>query len=358
MSDSAQRLALPKATHAQRRPMSWSTQVDAREFSGLEQRRFVFCLLEGFPAVTLASAIEPLRLANEIAGLESFKWLLVADGIEPVRCSNGIAHLVDSDLFPVGHRDIVVVCGGNRIKHRLTRRLIGWLRREALGGARIAGLGTGSIAMAMAGLLNERSAVVHPDHWDSFKEEFPDVNLCRLPFVVDGTRMSSAGGTASSDLTLKIISDEVGPMISDGVALALDRGALRNETGDSISSTGPRSGIRHPKIVSVIRRMEENMEEPIAASVLARKEGMSLRQLERLFRRHMNDTPKRFYMDMRLQKARNLLMQTQMTILDVAVACGFGSPSHFSKCYRHRFNTTPYRERELHSGSNPSGIIR
>ncbi len=90
-----------------------------------------------------------------------------------------------------------------------------------------------------------------------------------------------------------------------------------------------------------------------APPVLARDVGMSTRQLERLFRRYLNRSPKRYYMELRLQKARNLLMQTDMSVINVALACGFASPSHFSKCYRAHYNTTPYRERGSQSTRLP-----
>ena len=95
--------------------------------------------------------------------------------------------------------------------------------------------------------------------------------------------------------------------------------------------------------------METNIEEPISPAVLAKDVGMSTRQLERLFRRYLSRSPKRYYMELRLQKARNLLMQTDMTVINVALACGFASPSHFSKCYRSHYDTTTYRERGTHA---------
>ena len=114
-------------------------------------------------------------------------------------------------------------------------------------------------------------------------------------------------------------------------------------------SVPTRIGVRHPKLSQVIQMMEQNIEEPISPAVLAKDVGMSTRQLERLFRRYLNRSPKRYYMELRLQKARNLLMQTDMSVINVALACGFASPSHFSKCYRAHYETTPYRERGSHA---------
>ena len=113
--------------------------------------------------------------------------------------------------------------------------------------------------------------------------------------------------------------------------------------------------MRHPKLSQVIQKMEANIEDPISPASLAAEVGMSTRQLERLFRRYLNRSPKRYYMELRLQKARNLLMQTDMSVINVALACGFASPSHFSKCYRAHYATTPYRERGSH-GAMPARL--
>jgi len=125
--------------------------------------------------------------------------------------------------------------------------------------------------------------------------------------------------------------------------------SIRTDQDTQRLSVPTRIGVRHPKLSQVIQMMESHIEEPISPSVLARDVGMSTRQLERLFRRYLSRSPKRYYMELRLQKARNLLMQTDMTVINVALACGFASPSHFSKCYRAHYDTTPYRERGAHT---------
>jgi transcriptional regulator GlxA family with amidase domain len=174
------------------------------------------------------------------------------------------------------------------------------------------------------------------------------VDLTKSIFVRDGNRISAAGGTASIDLFLRIISDEYGSDLSNAVADQMIYTAIRTDRDSQRLSVPTRIGVRHPKLSKVIQVMEENIEEPISPAILAKDVGMSTRQLERLFRRYLSRSPKRYYMELRLQKARNLLMQTDMSVINVALACGFASPSHFSKCYRAHYDTTPYRER----GSN------
>ena len=144
---------------------------------------------------------------------------------------------------------------------------------------------------------------------------------------------------------LKIIAEDHGEALAGAVADQLIYTAIRTDQDTQRLRVPARIGVRHPKLSTVIQMMEANIEEPISPSILAKDVGMSTRQLERLFRRYLNRSPKRYYMELRLQKARNLLMQTDMSVINVALACGFASPSHFSKCYRSHYDTTPYRER-------------
>jgi AraC-like DNA-binding protein len=163
--------------------------------------------------------------------------------------------------------------------------------------------------------------------------------------VIDGNRITTAGGTASIDLMLKIIADDHGEDLANLVADQLIYTSIRTDQDTQRLSIPTRIGVRHPKLGQVIRMMEQNIEDPISPAQLAKDVSMSTRQLERLFRRYLNRSPKRYYMELRLAKARNLLMQTDMSVINVALACGFASPSHFSKCYRAHYDTTPYRER-------------
>jgi transcriptional regulator GlxA family with amidase domain len=167
--------------------------------------------------------------------------------------------------------------------------------------------------------------------------------------VVDGNRMTTAGGTSSIDLILKIIADDHGEELANAVADQMIYSSIRTDQDTQRLSVPTRIGVRHPKLSQVIQMMEQNIEEPISPATLAKNVGMSTRQLERLFRRYLSRSPKRYYMELRLQKARNLLMQTDMSVINVALACGFASPSHFSKCYRAHYSTTPYRERGSHA---------
>ena len=312
-------------------------------------KRFVFVLLSNFTMLCFACALESLRIANRMANKKLYDWAIAGEGGEIARCSNGTEFKLNMDLGELAREDVVMVCGGIDVQAATTKKMVSWLRREARKGVTMGGLCTAGYTLAKAGLLDGKKATIHWENQDSFAEEFEDVKLTKSVFVVDGNRITTAGGTASIDLMLKIIADDHGEELANAVADQLIYSSIRTDQDTQRLSIPTRIGVRHPKLSRVIQMMEQNIEEPISPATLAHDVGMSTRQLERLFRRYLSRSPKRYYMELRLQKARNLLMQTDMSVINVALACGFASPSHFSKCYRAHYDTTPYRERGTHA---------
>jgi transcriptional regulator GlxA family with amidase domain len=316
-------------------------------------KRFVFLLLDKFTMLSFASAIEPLRIANRVIGTPVYTWILAGEGEGMVQCSNGAAFTLDIGLSEIDREDTVLVCGGIDVQKATTKGILNWLRREARRGVAMGGLCTAAYTLAKAGLLDGKRATIHWENQDGFIEEFEQVKLTRSIFVIDGNRMTTAGGTASLDMMLKIISADHGDDVANTVADQLIYSTIRTDQDTQRLSIPTRIGVRHPKLSQVIQIMEQAIEEPISPADLAEDVGMSTRQLERLFRRYLNRSPKRYYMELRLSKARNLLMQTDMSVINVALACGFASPSHFSKCYRAQYSTTPYRERGTQGNTVP-----
>ncbi|WP_417721320.1 GlxA family transcriptional regulator [Salipiger sp.] len=315
-----------------------------------KQRRFVFVLLPNFTLLSFAAAVEALRIANRMSGRTLYTWQLTGEGGGSVHCSAGVLFQLDCDLPELTRDDTVLVCGGIDVHVGTTKKLMNWLRREARRGLTVGGLCTASYALARAGLLDGKRATIHWENQDSFEEEFEEVKLTKSVFVADGNRLSTAGGTSSIDLMLKLLADHHGEDLANAVADQLIYSSIRTDQDTQRLSVPTRIGVRHPKLGQVIHIMEAHIEEPISPALLAKDVGMSTRQLERLFRRYLSRSPKRYYMELRLSKARNLLMQTDMSVINVALACGFTSPSHFSKCYRAHYQTTPYRERGSQGG--------
>ena len=311
-------------------------------------RQFVFLLLKDFSLLSFSAAIEPLRIANRMSGQKLYRWTVVSEDGADTACSNGTIVRVASGLTDMGRDDVVLVCGGVGVRANTTTTVKNWLRKVARKGSVIGGLCTGAHTLAASGLLDNRRATIHWENRDGFLEEFTETELTKSVFVIDGNRLTAAGGTASIDLVLTMIADDHGKDLANAVADQLIYTTIRTDRDIQRLSIPTRIGVRHPRLSRVIERMEQSIEEPVSPADLAEEVGMSTRQLERLFRRYLNRSPKRYYMELRLARARNLLMQTDLSVINVALACGFASPSHFSKCYRAQYGTTPYRERGAH----------
>ncbi|AML53713.1 MULTISPECIES: GlxA family transcriptional regulator [Falsihalocynthiibacter] len=322
-----------------------SRQGEIIETKDAKPRRFVFVLMNEFTMMCFASAVEALRIANRMADKNLYEWRVVSVDGQPVISSAGVVFKVDAGLEDLCRDDSVMLCGGLNIRAASSPKLVNWIRKESRRGSSVTGLCTAAYTMAKAGLLDGKRATIHWEHHDGLVEDFPDIAVLNSVFVVDGKMITTAGGTSSIDLMLKFIADGHGEHLANAVADQLIYTSIRTEKDSPRLSIPSRIGVRHLKLSNVIQTMELNLEDPISPAVLAKDVGMSTRQLERLFQRYLNRSPKRFYMEIRLQKARNLLMQTDMSVINVALASGFSSPSHFSKCYRAQYATTPYRER-------------
>ncbi|MEO1291791.1 MAG: GlxA family transcriptional regulator [Pseudomonadota bacterium] len=324
----------------------------------VQSKEMIFFLGRNLSMIAFAAAIEPLRIANRLRQEEVYTWRLVSEDGGAIRCSNGCMIRVDSGLDEVARDATIIVCTGVDVHLVATKPVLTWLRRESRRGITIGAVDTGTHVLAKAGLLDGRRCTIHWENQPSFMEEFPDIEVTNFLFEIDNGRFTCAGGASASDMMLQLIADREGQELAGLVADQMIHAPVRTKREEQRLSVPARIGVRHPKLVSIIQMMERNLEEPISPSVLAKEAGMSTRQLERLFRRYLNRSPKRYYMEMRLQRARQLLLQTDMSVINVALACGFTSPSHFSKCYRSLFERTPYRERgtpEAQKLSEPAG---
>ncbi len=302
-------------------------------------------LVPEFTMMPVTSAIEPLRLANRLADKQLYKWTLHSIDGQPVAASNGILTMTNGDLESIPPDAAVIVCGGLNIQHHTDKRLLSWLRKISRRGVDIGAVCTGAHVLAEAGLLDGYRCTIHWENLPGFTEAFPDIDVTGGLFEIDEDRFTSAGGTTALDMMLSLITTQHGPDMAAQVAETILHSPIRHHSENQRLSLPARIGARHPKLVSIIEKMEENLEDPLSPSLLAKQAGLSTRQLERLFRRYLDRSPKRYYLELRLKKARSLLLQTDMSVINVALACGFSSPSHFSKCYRAYYGRTPYRER-------------
>jgi AraC family transcriptional regulator, glycine betaine-responsive activator len=318
--------------------------------------KIALILVPDFTMMPLTAAIEPMRLANRFAEKPLYAWSMHSvDGLA-VSASNGIVTGVSGNLDTVPPDATIIVCAGLDVQRHTDKRLLSWLRKVSRRGVNIGSVCTGAHILAEAGLLDGYKCTIHWENLPGFAEAFPDIEATGGLFEIDGDRFTSAGGTTSLDMMLTLIASQHGPEIAAGVAESILHSPIRHHSENQRMSLPARIGARHPKLVSIIEKMEENLEDPLSPSLLAKQAGLSTRQLERLFRRYLDRSPKRYYLELRLKKARSLLLQTDMSVINVALACGFSSPSHFSKCYRSYYGRTPYRERGVPVFENKANL--
>ena len=311
-----------------------------------ETQHFVFALVEDFTHMALSCAVDPLRIANLIARRPLYRWSFASENGETARASNDSVTMVHHDFSSLPECDRLFVLSGIHMKEKDTTRLVSALRRKRAVGTPIGALCSGAYILASAGFLEGMQAAIHWEFHDSFMETFPEVNLVRNVFVADEKHVTASGGTATADLMLHLIERDHGYDLSVAVADQMVYNAVRNATAAQRVSLQSRNGMRNTHLAKAIQVMHDNLETPISPAVIARDLGISTRQLERLFGKYLNSSPKKYFMEMRLERARHLLLQSEASITEVAMACGFESPGHFSRVYRATFGVTPMLQRD------------
>ena len=306
-----------------------------------------FLLLNQFSMIAFASAIEPLRSANQQANKVLFNWVVASTDGSSIQASNGIEIHTETNLENLQKCQIVFVCAGVKVRENTSKSILNLIRRLDRNGTIIGAICTGTYVMAAAGLLTSRRCTIHWEHIAGLSEEFPDREITNDLFEIDGNRITCSGGTASLDMMLNLITQAHGASLAAGISDQFIHDRIREPSDRQRMELRARLGVSHPKLLAVVKIMEDNLEEPLVQTDIAIKTNLSTRQLERLFRKYLETTPTRYYLNLRLKRARHLLRQTSLTILSVALACGFVSASHFSKCYREYYNRTPRTERSL-----------
>lgn len=305
---------------------------------------FAFLLLRDFSHLAFSCAIEPLRIANLVSGRPLYRWSLISPGGHSATCSNGTVTLTHAGLEPTKAVDRLFVISGLEVQSRATPGILTFLRRERARGTALGAICSGAYVLARAGMLDGMEAAIHWDYHDSFTEEFPGVRLVRNVFC-DGRIITASGGTAAADLMLHLIGRQHGADLATAVADQMCYNAVREGSAPQRVSLQSRHGMRNAHLVRAITLMEESIEEPRSPSCIAESLRISTRQLERLFGRYLNSTPKHYFLELRLHRARNLLVQTEQSITEIAMACGFKSTSHFTKTFRAFYGRTPLSQR-------------
>ena len=335
--------------------------MEARAVSGQGARRadpgrrhrVVFVLVPNFSMMAFVMAIEPLRLANRFLKRDAYDWCLVSLDGKAVRASNEVSIIPDgsfrdlrSGRLEFGKPEYYVVCSGIGVEKVTDPDFLKWLRRVQGEDVTLAGLCTAAWLFARAGIMENRRCAIHWETLPTFAETFQDVEAHGDLYETDGNILTCAGGTAPLDMMLDLIGRDHGPSVVTWICEQSIKDKVRGATDRQRASLRVRYGVHNGKLLQLIDRMEANISEPLPLAELARHVRLSVRHVERLFRQHLGRSPARYYLDLRLDRARHLLFQSNMSVVEVAVACGFVSASHFSKCYRELFGRSPQVDRQ------------
>lgn len=310
--------------------------------------RYGFLLVPDYSMIAFSSALEPLRMANRTVGNTLYEWKTITLDGAPVSASNGLRITPDCSINDATGLHGVFVCAGIGSEHTYNKTLGAWLRKMAQRKCVIGALCTGTYLLARAGLLEGYRCTIHWENIASLRETFPDLVVSAELFEIDRDRYTCAGGSSSLDMMLNLIRDQHGEDLASAISEQFMCDRIRGQHDRQRIPLRVNLGTSQPKLVDAVTLMEANVEEPISLDELAQHVGVSRRQLERLFQKYLHCVPTRYYLELRLKRARQLLLQSDLSIVDVGLACGFVSAPHFSKCYRDAFGIPPRDERRKH----------
>ena len=309
--------------------------------------RYGFLLLPNYSMIAVSSAVEVLRMANQLGRQEFYLWSTHTMDGNSVLASNGLEIIPGCKFADAGDLDVLFVCSGTRVQEQwsdeISRQIHKYKSRKTI----LGGLCTGTYILARAGLLDGYRSTIHWENIASLREMRPEIIISEELFELDRDRYTAAGGTAPLDMMLHVVKKEHGNQLAVSISEQFMCDRMRGSFDKQRIPLKLLVGTNQPKLTEAVALMEANLEELIGLDDLASLVGISRRQLERLFKKYLDCVPRRYYLDLRLKKARQLLLQTDKSIAEVAIACGFVSAPHFSKSYRDRYNVSPRDERQL-----------
>lgn len=317
------------------------TVLTKHDETGAAVRTVGVLLIPGFALLSYAAAVEPLRAANTLSERTLYRWVHLTPDGAPAAASSGVAIAADRPALEAAGLDVLIVCaGGNPARFR-DRATLRWLRGLGRRTVVVGGVSGGPYLLARAGLLDGRRCTIHWEHESAFAEAFPDLTLTRSLYEIDGARLTCAGGVAALDMMVAMIGGDHGPQLAQRVSDWFLQSRHRPGGDAQRMSLRDRTGVANRAVLAALAAMEAEIEEPLTRTALAKAAGVGTRQLERLFRHHLNASVAARYRAIRLDRARTLLTETSLSIAEAGTACGFASPAHFSRAFTAAFGAAP-----------------
>ena len=325
-------------------------QAEKTEAAAPDGRIVAFFLLPEFSMLAFTAAIEPLRVANELSKRELYRWVVLSADAAPATSSNGL------QIAPHGGLDFLescwaaVICGGRNAHLKPQPKVESWLRRLRFRGAKVGAISDGTYVLARAGLLDGYACTIHWNCIAGFAETYPDIDVTDSLYRIDRDRFTCSGGTASMDLMLKLIELDHGRELARAVGEHFMHIDIRESQTNQRTPLDARYDLDNAKLVAILELMENNLEEPLSIATMGKLVGVSTRHMERLFTAYLKSTPSRYYLELRLRRAKHLLTSSRLSVTEIGLACGFTSMSHFAKCYRVSYGVSPRTARRaLHA---------
>ncbi len=303
--------------------------------------RFGIYLTQEFPLVPVSLVLDTLRVANEIAGYRLFSHVLLASENTPIVSSCNFPAPITNTIDDCPALDVLLVCSGETSFGYSETKVLKWLRRIYHGGTIVGGISSGSLLLAHARLLDDRECAVHWASIDSMREKFYRVLVTDRIFCFDGRLVTCAGGVSTLDMILYLVEVLAGRQLALKIADALIYSDKRGGNEPARNSLSTRTGVKNRQLVRSVELMEKNIEFPISIAEISLRVGISVRHLERLFLRSFRLSPSQYYMRLRLEAAHDLLLKTDLQIVEVAMRCGFSNASHFSRRYSDAYKQSP-----------------
>lgn len=328
-------------------------------------RRFGFLLLDSYSMIAFANALEVLRMANLLSGQPLYSWCVATVNGAQGAASNGLVFAQPGSLADLDACDLVFVCGGVEVQKAISDAVVQDLRRRAARGQALGGLCTGAHALAEAGVMDGYRCAVHWENLSALREACPKVRFALEVFVIDRDRVTASGGIAPLHLMLHLVRGHHGNKLAMAISEQFIVDRVRDQSDQQRLPQPEFVGPGYEHLVEATALMAANIEEPLPLSEIADATGVSLRQLERLFHRYHDMTPAQHYLTLRLRRARELLAHTSAPIMQITVACGFQTASHFCKAYRAQFGHSPSEHRRqggsqglVHLGAATAPAVR
>ena len=304
-----------------------------------------FLLVREFSMMSVVSGVEPLRAANRLSGNPSYEWRFYSADGAPIAASNGMIVNVAGGLNDIADHldqiDYLFVCAGTDPDPPNRARLHAALHTCSRSRMIIGSLSSGTFILARAGLLDGYRCTVHWEFQPAFEEEFPELESSTGVYEIDRNRWTGAGGVAGMDMMLYLIEQDHGPALSRAVANWFQIDRIRNAAIHQRSGQLDRLETLPSPLQKAIETMMANIETPLSMEEIAGISGLRLRRMERMFKSNVETSPAHFYRGLRLEKARELLLHTNLSTLEIGILTGFSSSSHFAMAYQRHYGMRP-----------------